>query len=148
MFGEEITHYAPLAEQREDKQMGIELAKETVETGFWSKLQPWQALFGLLTYALGVYGIEDDKAIILYGFILATLGFVMVSNYKHKEAIKAVVAPWLVQQVLKILGDFLEPQLPEPPEEGPVEPIAEPDKEKVIAELKEAIQALDENMKE
>ena len=112
-------------------------------------MQPWQALFALLTYALGTYGIENERALILYGMVLACLGFVMVSNYKHKEAIKKVVAPWLVEQLLKTLSDYLEPTLPEPPAEMPIpEPIAEPDKEKVKTELRKAIESLEENMKE
>ena len=127
-----------LVEQRDDRKM--EFAKDTVETGFFNRLQPWQALFSLLVYAFGIYGIDDDRAIILYGLILATLGFVMVSNYKHKEAIKQVIAPWLVEQLLKTLGEYLKPTLPEPPQ--PVDPIAEPDKDKVIAELEAAIAAL------
>ena len=128
--------------------MGMDLAKTTVETGITSRIQPWQAIFALLTYALGTYGIEDEKALILYGMVLACLGFVMVSNYKHKEAIKKVIAPWLVEQLLKTLGDYLAPELPEPPEEEVPEPITEPDKETVVLELREAIKALEENMKE
>ena len=121
----------------------MEFTKDRVETGLFNRLQPWQALFALLTYAFGIYGIDDDRAIILYGLILATLGFVMVSNYKHKEAIKSVIAPWLVEQLLKTLGYYLEPQLPEPPDkDSPMEPITEPDKDKVIAELEAAIAAL------
>ena len=127
----------------------MELAKDTVETGITSRIQPWQAIFALLTYALGTYGIEDEKALILYGMVLACLGFVMVSNYKHKEAIKSVIAPWLVEQLLKTLSEYLAPQLPEPPaEEEPVKPIAEPDKDKIREELQAAIKALEENTKE
>lgn len=145
MFGEVIT-YALLARAINKGEMKMEVAKDTVETGLSNRLQPWQAIFALLTYALGTYGIEDEKAIILYGLILATLGFVMVSNYKHKEAIKKVIAPWLVEQILKTLGDYLEPTLPEPPKEEP--PLEVDDKDKVIVELREAIAALDKEMKE
>ena len=147
MFGEVITHYALLA-RAIDGEMKMETAKDHVETGLSNRIQPWQAIFALLTYALGTYGIEDEKALILYGLILATLGFVMVSTHKHKEAIKKVIAPWLVEQILQTLGEYLEPTLPEPPQEQPPEPIAEPDKEKVIAELREAIATLSEEMKE
>lgn len=126
----------------------MEKAQEHVETGLSNRLQPWQAIFALLSYALGTYGIENERALILYGMILATLGFTMLTNYKHKEAIKKVIAPWLVEQILQTLGEYLEPTLPEPPTEEPPEPIAELDKEKVIAELREAIAALDKEMKE
>jgi len=92
------------------------LAKEAVEgaveTGIQSKLQPWQAIFALLSYAVGVFGINDDRALILYGMILACLGFVQVSNYKHKETIKEIVAPWLVEQLLKTLSDYLGTPVP------------------------------------
>ena len=150
MFGEEITYYALLARAIDEEKKMTEQAKSAVQTGISERLQPWQALFALLTYALGTYGIEDEKALILYGMVLACLGFVMVSNYKHKEAIKKVIAPWLVEQLLKTVSEYLEPELPEPPAEEPTppEPIAQPDKEAVIAEIKGAIKALEEVAKE
>ena len=149
MFGEVITYYAPLAGAIDEEEIMTAEAKNAVHTGISERLQPWQALFALLTYALGTYGLEDEKALILYGMVLACLGFVMVSNYKHKEAIKSVIAPWLVEQLLKTISDYLEPTLPEPPADEPIpEPIAEPDKERVIAELKEAIEVLSKEMKE
>ena len=149
MFGEVITHYALLAEQRKGERTMTEQAKSTIQTGISERLQPWQALFALLTYALGTYGIEDEKALILYGMVLACLGFVMVSNYKHKEAIKKVIAPWLVEQLLKTVSEYLEPELPAPPEPEPTpppEPIPEPDKKKVIEEIHRAIEALEEEL--
>jgi len=108
--------------------------EETVSTGLSSRLQPWQAIFAIMTYAISQFGISDEKALILYGIIMATLGFVQISTYKHKEAIKQVVAPWLVEQLLKTISEYLAPQLPTPPEE-PVEPVPEPTKEEMIAEL-------------
>jgi len=95
--------------------MTKEAIEGSVSTGLQSKLQPWQAIFALLSYAVGVFGIEDEKALILYGMILACLGFVQVSNYKHKESIKEIVAPWLVEQLLKTLSDYLG--TPPPPTE-------------------------------
>ena len=119
-----------------------EQAKTKIHTGISERLQPWQALFALLSYVVGTYGIEDEKALILYGMILACLGFVMVSNYKHKEAIKNVVAPWLVEQLLKTISDYLAPTLPEPPAEEPIPELDEPDKERTIAEIKARIESL------
>lgn len=147
MFGEEITHYALLARAIDKGENKMEVVKDSVETGITSRIQPWQAIFALLTYALGTYGIEDEKALILYGMVLACLGFVMVSNYKHKEAIKKVIAPWLVEQLLKTLSEYLAPQLPEPPAEEPtppLEPIKELDKERIRKELEAAIKVLEE----
>jgi len=101
--------------------MAKEAVAGAVETGLSSKLQPWQALFALISYAVGVYGIEDEKALILYGMILACLGYVMTTNYKHKEAIKEIVAPWLVEQLLKTLSDYLgTPATPEETENGTI----------------------------
>ncbi len=145
MFGEEITYYAPLAGAMEGEKM-TELVKESVETGISNRLQPWQAIFALLSYALGTYGIENERALILYGMILATLGFTMLTNYKHKEAIKKVIAPWLVEQLLKTLSEYLEPTLPEPPVEKIPEPITEPDREEIKAELREAIEILEQEL--
>ena len=64
--------------------MAKEAVESTIETGISSRLQPWQAIFAVMTYALSQFGIEDEKALILYGLILATLGFVQISTYKHK----------------------------------------------------------------
>jgi len=101
--------------------MAKEAVAGAVETGLSSKLQPWQALFALISYAVGVYGIEDEKALILYGMILACLGYVMTTNYKHKEAIKEIVAPWLVEQLLKTLSDYLgTPATPEETASGTI----------------------------
>jgi len=101
--------------------MTKEAIEGSVSTGLQSKLQPWQAIFALLSYAVGVFGIEDEKALILYGMILACLGFVQVSNYKHKETIKEIVAPWLVEQLLKTLSDYLgTPATPSETGEGTI----------------------------
>ena len=126
--------------------MAKEAVENTVETGISSRLQPWQAIFGILTYAIGVYGIENEKALILYGLILATLGFVQVSTYKHKEAIKQVVAPWLVEQLLKIVSEYLAPQLPGTPEEAKETPELVPEltKEERIAQLTARLKELTE----
>jgi len=113
----------------------------TVNSGIGSRMQPWMALFSILTYAIGVYGISDEKALILYGLILGTMGFVMVSTNKHNEAIKSTVVPWLIEQILNTLGKYLAP--PEPPLEG--EPILDETehKEKVLADLKAQVAALE-----
>jgi len=88
--------------------------ENTVETGISQRLQPWQSLFAILTYAIGVYGLDNERALILYGLILAALGFVMVSSYKHKEAVKEIVAPWLVEQLLNTVSEYLgTPPTPE-----------------------------------
>jgi len=94
-----------------------EAVEGAVETGLAARTQPWMAIFTLLSYCVGVFGIQDEKALVLYGMILACLGFVMVSNYKHKETIKEIVAPWLVEQLLKTLSDYLG--TPVPPSETP-----------------------------
>lgn len=93
--------------------------RNKIQTGVTEKLQPWQALFGLLTYVVTQFDVSDDKVLILCAFLAATLGFTQVMNYKHKEAVKEVVAPWLLERLLKILGEYL-PTLPEPPSETPV----------------------------
>ena len=115
--------------------------KAAIATGVSSRMQPWMALFTILSYVIGVYGISDDRALVLYGMILAALGFVMVNTNKHNEAIKSTVIPWLIEQILTTLGKYLAP--PAPPVEG--EPIFDEvdDKEAVLAELKEQIAALE-----
>ena len=113
----------------------MEVSKTAVSTAVQDKLQPWQAVFAIFTYAITQLDIGQTNTVILIGMILATLGFVQVSTYKHKEAVKQVVAPWLVEQLLKVISEYLAPQLPPTPEE-PVEPV-EPviTKEEQIAEL-------------
>ena len=123
--------------------MAKDMAKDTIETGFWDKLQPWQALFTVFMYALGTYGIEDEKALVLYAMILTALVVVMVSQYKHQEATKSVVVPWLLEKVLKILGKYLEPHYPSRPEEIPEPvPITPSTKTDIIAEIEAQIEAL------
>ena len=75
--------------------------------------------------------------------ILAGLGFVMSSTYKHKQAVKEIVAPWLVERLLEIAADYLKPTMPVPPTEEPVEPVDVPEitkevqKARLIAQLAE-----------
>ena len=113
--------------------MGIREIPGSVSTAAQDKLQPWQAVFAIFTYAITQFEISDTNVLILVGMIAATLGFVMRSTYKHKESVKEVVAPWLLERVLEILGDYLKPELPEPPEE----PVATPDltREELVARL-------------
>ena len=113
----------------------MEISKNRVSTAVQDKLQPWQALFAVFTYSLTQFDIGQTNTIILLGMMLAALGFIQRSTYKHKEAVKEVVAPWLLEQLLKIASEYLAPQLPPTPEE-PVEPV-EPviTKEEQIAEL-------------
>jgi hypothetical protein len=114
-----------------------------VESGISSRLQPWQSLFAILTYAISMYGIEDEKALILYGLILAALGFTMVSSYKHKETVKEIVAPWLVEQLLKTVSEYLAPSIPPPPSETPDEPPDENERQVKMEALRAQIQALE-----
>jgi len=122
----------------------MEQLEGKIESGISSRLQPWQSIFAILTYAIAQYGIEDAKALILYGLILATLGFVQISTYKHKEAIKSVVAPWLVEQLLKTISEYLAPALPATPDATlpPEEPIQELTKEAQIQFLTERLKEL------
>ena len=115
--------------------------KGAIATGVSSRMQPWMALFTILSYVIGVYGISDEKALVLYGMILATLGFVMVNTNKHNEAIKETVIPWLIEQILTTLGKYLAP--PEPPVDG--EPIIDETeaKGKIIETLQEQVAALE-----
>ena len=118
-----------------------------METGLSNRLQPWQALFALLSYAVGIYGIDDEKALILYGIIAACMGFVMQSNYRHKQAIKEIVAPWLVEQLLNTLSEYLEkPPTPEEIEAGYIKTPdvdVETSARDLKAKLKAQIQALE-----
>jgi hypothetical protein len=121
--------------------MAKEAVTGAVETGLSSKLQPWQALFALISYAVGVYGIEDEKALILYGMILTCLGYVMTTNYKHKEAIKEIVAPWLVEQLLNTLSDYLGTPLPPSATGSEYEKTPELEVEATAKELKARLKA-------
>ena len=120
----------------------MEVSKEKVSTAVQDKIQPWQALFAILTYSLTQFDIGEANTIILLGMILAALGFVQRSTYKHKEAVKDIVAPWLVEKLLKEVSEYLAPDLPETPE-----PVAEePTKEEIIAELHTRLAVLEEGV--
>jgi len=86
---------------------------EPVRTATIDRLQPWQALFGILTYVIGAFNIAEVNVIILCGMLLVGLGFVQRSTNQHKEAIKEVVAPWVLERLLKILEEYApsEPEL-------------------------------------
>ena len=115
--------------------MGIRDIPTSVSTAAQDKLQPWQAVFAIFTYAITQLDISDTNNLILIGIVAVTLGFVMRSTYKHKEKVKEVVAPWLLQRVIQILSDYL-PKTPTPAETP--EPIVdEPTREELIAKLKE-----------
>ena len=125
----------------------MEPAKDKITTGISDRLQPWQAIFSVFMYALGTYGIENDRALILYALILATLAFAMVSGYRHSEATKSVVAPWLLEKLLKIVSKYLAPQLPQAPTEALPEPRQPPDEseqDKIITSLRAEIKAREE----
>ena len=115
--------------------MGISTNK--VSTAVQDKIQPWQALFAILTYSLTQFDIGEVNTIILLGMILTALGFVQRSTYKHKEAVKDIVAPWLLEKLLKEVSEYLEPKIPDPPVEEPIEePIVdEPTREELLAQL-------------
>ena len=119
----------------------METAKTSVSSAVQDKLQPWQALFAIFTYSLTQFDIGQTNTVILLGMILTALGFVMSSTYKHKQATKDIVAPWLVEQLLKIVSEYLAPKLPEPPVIE--EPVAEPTKEEQIAALTARLKELE-----
>ena len=96
--------------------MGLREIPGSVSTAAQDRLQPWQAVFAIFTYAITQLDLSETNILILVGMISTTLGFVMRSTYKHKEAVKSVVAPWLLQQVVKILKDYLPSEEPEPSE--------------------------------
>ena len=112
----------------------MEVSKSAVSTAVQDKLQPWQAMFAVFTYALTQFDIGQINTIILLGMILASLGFVQRTTYKHKEAVKDIVAPWLLERLLKEVSEYLAPHMPAPPEE--------PTKEEQIEELTKRIHEL------
>jgi len=103
------------------------LSKDAVSSAVEGKLQPWQALFAIFTYSLTQFDIGQTNTVILLGMILTALGFVMSSTYKHKQATKDIVAPWLLQQLLRIASEYLAPTLPDTPEATPTEPVEVPE---------------------
>ena len=112
------------------------ISKDKISTAVQDKIQPWQALFAILTYSLTQFDIGEANTIILLGMILAALGFVQRSTYKHKEAVKEIVAPWLLEKLLHEVSEYLKPEMPEPPVEEPKEPGEdEPTRDELIAEL-------------
>ncbi|GAG02637.1 unnamed protein product [marine sediment metagenome] len=116
---------------------------EQVKEGFLSKIQPWQSLFGLLTAAFTMYGVEDIHALIFYAMIMVCLGFVMVSSNKNKEAMKTVVIPFVIAKALKVLENYTTV---EPTPEPLPEPITEPTRDEIKAELREAIEVLEQEL--
>jgi hypothetical protein len=116
--------------------VGIRDVPGRVSTAAQDKLQPWQAMFAVFTYALTQFDIGQTNTIILLGMIITGLGFVQNSTYKHKQAIKDIVAPWAVEQAIHVLSEYLKPELPRPPEkiEKPVE--CEPTREEIEAKLR------------
>ena len=111
--------------------MGIREVPGAVSTAAQDKLQPWQAVFAVFTFVITQFDLSNTNTLILVGMVSVTLGFVMKSTYQHKEKVKEVVAPWLLQQALKVLKEYM-PELP-------VEPVApeEPElsREQLIEEL-------------
>jgi len=122
--------------------VGIRDIPTTVSTAAQDKLQPWQAVFAIFTYAITQFDISEPNVLILIGIVAGTLGFVMRSTYKHKEQVKEVVAPWLLQRVIQILSDYL-PKTPTP-KETPEPIVDEPTREELIARL----QAFEDEVKE
>ena len=109
--------------------MGIRDIPGSVSTAAQDKLQPWQAVFAIFTFVITQFDMSSNNVLILIGMVSLTLGFVMRSTYKHKEAVKAVVAPWLLQQLLRAIEDYLPSE--------PEEPVDEPDltREELIERL-------------
>jgi len=117
--------------------VGIRDIPTTVSTAAQDKLQPWQAVFAIFTYVITQFDISDVNNLILIAIVATTLGFVMRSTYKHKEQVKEVVAPWLLERVIQILSDYL-PKTAPPTATPTPEPIVDgPTREELIAKLKE-----------
>lgn len=101
--------------------MGIRDIPGSVSTAAQDKLQPWQAVFAIFTFVITQFDLSNNNVLILVGMVSLTLGFVMRSTYKHKEAVKEVVVPWLVERMLEVMKQYLS----EPPETE--EPIDKPE---------------------
>jgi len=124
--------------------VGVRDIPTKISTATQDKLQPWQALFAVFTYALTQFDIGQTNTIILLGMIIAGLGFVQRSTYKHKEAIKEIVAPWAVEQAIRVLSDYLSTPPPpeaEPLEECPAPHVPQPTLVKKALETKEELEA-------
>jgi len=115
--------------------VGIRDTPARISTAAQDKLQPWQALFAVFTYALTQFDIGETNTIVLLGIIMIGLGFVQNSTYKYKQAIKDIVAPWAVEQAIQILSDYLKPELPAPPEKIEEPEKREPTREELEAKL-------------
>lgn len=85
-----------------------EIVQQTVKTQTIDRLQPWQALMGILAYVIGAFDLADWNILLLCGFLIIGLGFTQRSTYKHKEAIKEVVAPWVIEKLLCLLEDYIK----------------------------------------
>ena len=117
----------------------MEISKSAVSTAVQDKLQPWQAIFAVFTYALTQFDIGEINTVILLGMILVALGFVQRSTYKYKAEVKEIVAPWLLERLLHEISEYLKPTLPDPPsvEEPVKEPTKEEQREILLAKLAE-----------
>jgi hypothetical protein len=113
---------------------------ETIKTGFTERLQPWQAIFGVLTYVIGAFDITEWQTLALCGFLLLGLAFTQRANYKHKEAIKSVVIPWLVERLLETLGEYLG--TPAPPSDIEDVVVDNGEKDKLVQDLETQINLL------
>jgi len=116
-----------------------EKVTEAGRTAIVDRLQPWQALLGILTYVVGAFDITEWQTLLLCGFLLVALGFTQKANYKHKEAIKEVVTPWIIERLIDMLKDWLPPppNAEEEPEPAPADPYDE------LEALKAELEALE-----
>lgn len=108
--------------------------KEKVTDGILGKIQPWQAIFGMLSYVIFNYDMEIWQNLTLIAILAVMLGHAMVNKNKHTEAMKEVVTPFIVDQLFKTLEEYLPPKEEQEPivVEKIVEKIVEVPVEKIV----------------
>lgn len=94
--------------------MAKEAAEEKLKSTVIEHLQPWQAIFTVLTWVVTQFDITDWQTLVLIAMLCATLGFAMIKGYQHNEIVREVVAPWIVEKAIDLLSVYMKKVTPVP----------------------------------
>ena len=92
--------------------MAKEAVQEKVKATVIEHLQPWQAIFTVLTWVVTQFDISEWQTLVLIAMLCSTLGFAMIKGYQHNEIVREVVAPWIVEKAVGLLSDYMKKVTP------------------------------------